>query len=49
VTDAMAQGKAELGPARAGSTELEEVAARHAATGRAMGGREAPGERERTA
>jgi hypothetical protein len=32
-TGTMAQGKAELGPARAGSTEIEEAAARRAAKG----------------
>jgi hypothetical protein len=45
-TGAMAQGKAELGPAHAGSTKLEEVAARRAAKG-ARHGRERSAGRER--
>jgi hypothetical protein len=43
----MAQGKAELGPARAGSTEIEEAAARRAAKG-VRHGRERSVGRERT-
>jgi hypothetical protein len=47
---AMAQGKVELGPAHAGSTKLEEVAARRAAKGARHGrGRSAERERENDA